>query len=59
MKIIVNFRKTKENLLCRFKLQKNHVKVGENAIVSAGSVVTKSIGGANMGWKPCEVYKIC
>lgn len=35
------------------------VEIGEYAIVSAGSVVTKSIGGADMGWNPREVYKIC
>lgn len=35
------------------------VEIGENAVIGAGSVVTKSIWWANLGWKPCEVYKIC
>ena len=30
MGLIANLRKAKEKILCKIKLQKNHVKVGKN-----------------------------
>lgn len=49
MGLIANLRKAKEKILCKIKLQKNHVKVGKNISFRGVPLIYTPNGGLTIG----------